>query len=156
MLATSLLTSYGYLSEQFVSRLSGDVYEKHVYLYRLLDFNKYAWVVWILFFCNTIAPQILWVRRLRRSETVLFIVSVLVLIGMWLERFMIITSSLSEDFLPSSWGIFKPTIWDILTYVGSLGLFAVLFMLFVRFLPVLSMAETKARLPDAHGPGVGR
>jgi Ni/Fe-hydrogenase subunit HybB-like protein len=156
VLATSLFTSYGYLSEQFISGLSGDIYTKHVYWYRLTDFDKYALIVWILFFCNTIAPQVLWFRRSRRSEIVLFIVSFLVLIGMWLERYMIITSSLSEDFLPSSWGVFRPTVWDILTYLGSIGLFGVMFFLFVRFLPVLSMSETKALLPDTHGPGVGR
>lgn len=156
VLATSLLTSYGYLSEQFISGLAGDVYTQHVYWYRLVDFAKFATPVWILFFCNTIAPQILWLRRMRRSETALFIVSLLVLIGMWLERYMIITSSLSEDFLPSSWGFFRPTIWDFLTYFGSVGVFGVMFLLFVRFLPILSMSETKALLPDAHGPGVGR
>jgi Ni/Fe-hydrogenase subunit HybB-like protein len=156
VLATSLLTSYGYLSEQTLARYAGEVYESHVYGYRLTDFGKYATITWILFTCNTIVPQILWLRRMRRNQAVLFVVSLLVLVGMWLERYMIITSSLSEDFLPSSWGFFKPTIWDILTYVGSVGVFFVAFLLFARFLPILSMSETRALLPGAHGTEVGR
>lgn len=156
LLATSLFTSYGYLSEQFTSWYAGNVYMSHVYWYRLVDFSKYAGVTWTIVFCNTIAPQLLWWRRMRRSEFFLFVVSMLVLAGMWLERYMIITSSLSEDYLPSSWGLFRPTVWDFLTFFGSLGLFLVAFLLFARFLPLLSMSETRALLPGAHGPEVGR
>ena len=82
---------------------------------------------------------------------VLLIVSFIVLIGMWLERYMIITTSLHRDYLPSSWGMFQPTIWDYLTYFGSIGLFFVLFLLFVRFLPMISMSEMRAMLPGTHG-----
>lgn len=156
LVATSLLTSYGYLSEQSTSLLTGNVYVSHVYLSRLFDFDKYAWVTWAIVLCNTVIPQLLWFRTLRRSQLALFGVSVAVLIGMWLERYMIITSSLSEDFLPSSWGFFRPTIWDLLTYFGSLGLFLVAFLLFLRFLPLMSMSETRALLPGARGPEVGR
>jgi molybdopterin-containing oxidoreductase family membrane subunit len=156
LLATSLLTSYGYLSEQTITYYGGDVFDVHVYWYRLTDFSKYAWIVWLLFFCNTVIPQVLWIRGLRRNQAVLFVVSLLVLVGMWFERYMIITSSLSEDFLPSSFGFFKPTVWDILTYAGSIGFFFVPFLLFLRFLPVMSISETQALLPEAHGPGVGR
>jgi Ni/Fe-hydrogenase subunit HybB-like protein len=156
LLATSLITSYGYLSEQTITYYGGDVFDTHVYWYRLTDFGKYAWIVWGLFFCNTIVPQVLWVRRWRRNQAVLLAVSIIVLIGMWLERFMIITSSLSEDFLPSSFGFFIPTVWDFLTYAGSLGFFFVPFLLFARFLPVMSMSETRALLPGSHGPEVGR
>src|SRR5207237_2757892 len=119
----------------------------HVYWYRLTNFNKFAGVVWTLFVCNSIVPQLLWWRALRRSPVALFVVSIIVLIGMWFERFMIIASSLSEDFLPSSFGIFRPTIWDILTYLGSISFFCALFLLFVRFLPILSMSEMRAQLP---------
>ena len=118
--------------------------------------SQYAGITWTLFFCNTIVPQILWIRPLRRKESVLVIVSLLVLAGMWLERYMIITTSLSRDYLPSSWGFFQPTIWDIATYAGSVGVFLVAFLLFARFLPILSMSETRALLPGAHGPEVGR
>jgi len=156
LLATSFLTSYGYLSEQFVTYYGGDVFDTHVYWYRLVDFDKYAFITWTLFTCNTIVPQVLWSKTMRRNQVVLLVVSLLVLVGMWLERYMIITSSLSEDFLPSSFGFFIPTIWDILTYAGSIGFFFVLFLLFVRFLPILSMSESKALLPAAHGPEVGR
>jgi molybdopterin-containing oxidoreductase family membrane subunit len=86
----------------------------------------------------------------------LLAVSLIALVGMWFERYMIITSSLSEDFLPSSFGFFKPTIWDILTYVGSIGFFFVPFLLFLRYLPLMSISETRALLPGAHGPEVGR
>jgi molybdopterin-containing oxidoreductase family membrane subunit len=156
LLATSLITSYGYLSEQTVTYYGGDQHDVHVYWYRLVAFDKYAWIVWTLFTCNTIVPQILWFRRARRSQAVLFAVSLIVLLGMWLERYMIICSSLSEDYLPSSYGFFKPTVWDILTYVGSIGFFFIPFLLFVRYLPLLSISETRALLPGAHGPGVGR
>ncbi|HVU86479.1 MAG TPA: NrfD/PsrC family molybdoenzyme membrane anchor subunit [Pirellulales bacterium] len=156
LLVTSLVTSYGYLSEQTVTYYGGDVYDTHVYWYRLTDFAKYGWFVWILFSCNTIVPQLLWIRALRRNQAVLFGVSLLVLVGMWLERYMIVTSSLSEDFLPSSWGFFKPTLWDILTFAGSIGFFMVPFLLFVRYLPLMSISETQALLPGAHGSEVGR
>jgi len=156
LLATSLLTSYGYLSEQFMTYYGGEPSDVHVYWYRLTDFNKYAWIVWTLFTCNTIVPQVLWWPALRRSPAGLFIVSIIVLIGMWFERYMIIASSLSEDFLPSSFGFFRPTIWDILIYVGSIGFFFTLFLLFVGFLPILSMAELRALLPRSHAPEVGR
>ncbi len=156
LLATSLITSYGYLSEQTVTYYGGDQHDVHVYWYRLVAFDKYAWIVWTLFTCNTVVPQILWFRRARRSQAVLFVVSLIVLLGMWLERYMIICSSLSEDYLPSSYGFFKPTVWDVLTYVGSIGFFFIPFLLFVRYLPLLSISETRALLPGAHGPGVGR
>jgi len=156
LLATSLITSYGYLSEQTVTYFGGNTFDVHLYWYRLTDFSKYAWIVWLVFTCNTIVPQVLWVRRLRRNQAVLLVVSVIVLIGMWFERYMIITSSLSEDFLPSSYGIFKPTIWDILTFLGSIGFFMIPFLLFLRFLPFMSISETQALLPGSHGPAVGR
>ena len=156
VLATSLLTSYGYLSEQFTTYYGGEHSDVHLYWYRLTDFDKYAGIVWLLFACNTLAPQLLWIRPLRRRPIVLFLVSLVVLVGMWFERYMILASSLSEDFLPSSFGLFRPTIWDILTYVGSLGFFFALLLLFLRYFPLMSMSEMRARLPGAAGPEVGR
>jgi molybdopterin-containing oxidoreductase family membrane subunit len=156
LLATSLLTSYGYLSEQFVAWYGGEEFDHYVYVNRLIGFGQYALITWSVFFCNTIAPQILWVKSLRRRPSVLFIVSLIVLTGMWLERYMIITTSLHRDFLPSSWGMFIPTVWDFLTYFGSMGLFIVMFLLFVRFLPMISMSEMRGMLPGAHGHGEGR
>jgi Ni/Fe-hydrogenase subunit HybB-like protein len=156
VLATSLITSYGYLSEQTLSWYSHDTVEWYTYWFRLSGFGQYAYITWLLFFCNTIVPQVLWFRSLRRKEWVLVLVSLLILLGMWLERYMIITTSLSRDYLPSSWGFFTPTIWDFLTYIGSVGLFLAAFLLFARFAPILSMSETKAILPGAGGPEVGR
>ena len=134
VLATSLLTSYGYLSEQTLSWYAGDKVEWYTYWFRLSGFGQYACITWTLFFCNTIVPQILWFQPLRRKESVLVIVSLLVLVGMWLERYMIITTSLSRDYLPSSWGFFKPTIWDIahLCRLGRACSWSA-FLLFARF-----------------------
>ena len=93
---------------------------------------------------------------LRRRETVLVVVSLLVLLGMWLERYVIITTTLHHDYLPSSWGLFRPTIYDYLTFLGSIGLFMTAFLLFARVLPLISMSEMRCLLPGAHGPEVGR
>jgi molybdopterin-containing oxidoreductase family membrane subunit len=156
VLATSLITSYGYLSEQFGSWYAGDKVERYTYWNRISAFDQYAFVSWAVFFCNTVAPQVLWSKRVRRSEAALVVVSIVVLVGMWLERFMIFVQSLHRDFLPSSWGMFKPTIWDYLTYFGSTGLFITAFLLFLRLLPMISMSEVRALLPGARGPEIGR
>jgi molybdopterin-containing oxidoreductase family membrane subunit len=156
LLATSLLTSYGYLSEQFVAWYGGEEPDHYVYVNRLIAFDQYAWATWTIVFCNTIAPQVLWFTPLRRRQSVLVIVSLIVLTGMWLERYMIITTSLHRDYLPSAWGMFFPTVWDLLTFFGSLGVFIVLFLLFVRFLPLISMAEMRGLLPGALGHEEGR
>jgi molybdopterin-containing oxidoreductase family membrane subunit len=156
LLVTSLLTSFGYLSEQTLSWYGHDKSEHYVYLNRLIGFDQYALVVWCLVFCNTIAPQILWFPRLRRNELVLVAVSLLVLLGMWLERYAIIVTSLHRDYLPSSWGMFQPTIWDFLTLFGSMGLFAAAFLVFARLLPMLSMSELRALLPQSHATEEGR
>jgi molybdopterin-containing oxidoreductase family membrane subunit len=156
ILATCFLTSYGYLSEQTITNWGGDVFDIHVYRYRLFAFDKYAGIVWGLVFCNVIAPQALWFRSLRRNQVVIFIVSIIILVGMFFERYMILASSLSEDFLPSAFGFFYPTFWDLATYFGSIGFFMFFFLLFVRFLPLMSMAELRTLLPEAHAPEVGR
>ena len=109
-------------------------------------FGPYAWVFWGTILCNVVLIQLLWFPRLRAHHTVLFLISLGVLVGMWLERFMLIVSSLHRDFLPSSWGMFYPTLWDFAFLVGSLGLFFVLFLLFVRLLPVVSMFELRRLL----------
>jgi molybdopterin-containing oxidoreductase family membrane subunit len=156
LLATSLLTSYGYLSEQFTAWYGGEKADSYQYAMRLYGFGWFTVIVWTLFFCNTIAPQILWVPSWRRRPGVLMLVSLIVLFGMWLERFMIITTSLHRDFLPSSWGTFIPTIWDFLTYFGTIGLFICLFLLFVRFLPLISMSEMRGLLPGSLAHEEGR
>ena len=100
--------------------------------------------------CNVISPQFFWVRSLRRNPAFLFLISIFVNIGMWFERFVIVVSSLNRDFLPSSWGYFRPTIIDILTYAGSFGLFFTFFLLFCRFLPILAISEVKGVMPQAN------
>jgi Ni/Fe-hydrogenase subunit HybB-like protein len=156
VLATSLLTSYGYLSEQFSAWYGGEPAEHYVYWNRIVGFGQYAVICWLVLICNTIVPQIFWFRSMRRNELVLVVTSVLILFGMWLERFMIILTSLHRDYLPSSWGMFKPTLWDYATYFGSMGLFLVAFLLFARLLPMISMSEMRALLPGAHAREEGR
>jgi molybdopterin-containing oxidoreductase family membrane subunit len=156
LVATSLLTSYGYMSEQFMAWYGGDPPEQYLYLNRLIGFGQYAEVTWAIVFCNVLVPQILWFRSLRRRQGVLLLVSLVVLVGMWFERYMIICTSLHRDFLPSSWGMFKPTLWDYLTFFGSIGLFLVLFLLFIRLLPMISISEMRALLPGTHAREEGR
>jgi molybdopterin-containing oxidoreductase family membrane subunit len=156
LLATGICTSYGYFSEQFMAWYEGDVVEHYTYWHRLVGFHQYAGVVWVLIFCNVISIHILWFRRMRRNQLVLLAVSYIVLVGMWLERYMIIVTSLHRDFLPSSWGMFSGTFWDYATFAGTIGLFFINFMLFMRLLPMISMAEMRALLPGSHGPEEGR
>jgi hypothetical protein len=156
LIATSLITSYGYFSEQFMAWYGGEDAEQYLYYNRLVGFGQYAVISWLTFTCNTVVPQVLWIRPLRRSPLVLVVVSILVLIGMWLERYMIITTTLHRDFLPSSWGMFRPTVWDFLTFFGSMGLFLALFLLFIRLLPMISISELQAELPGTHAREEGR
>jgi Ni/Fe-hydrogenase subunit HybB-like protein len=154
LLATGFLTSYGYFIEQFMAWYGTNPYERSVYTNRA--FGDYAGIYWTLIFCNAVAIQILWFKRMRRSPLVLLFVSYLVLLGMWLERFMIITSSLHRDFLPSSWGVFRPTFWDYATFAGTIGLFFVLLLVFLRLLPMISISEMRALLPGTHAHEEGR
>ena len=156
LLATSYFTSYGYFSEQFITWISGETPDKYVYWNILVGFRQYATVTWITLFCVFILPQLLWIPSLRRNEKVLFVVCVVVLAGMWMERYLLITTTLSRDFLPSSWGIFQPTVFDILTYVGTLGIFTVAFLCFCRFLPMISMSEMRALVPGSQAHEEGR
>jgi molybdopterin-containing oxidoreductase family membrane subunit len=156
MLATGMMTSYGYFSEQFMAWYGNNVFERYTYTNRAIGFGQYAFIYWSLIACNVLVIQVLWFKRLRRNQAVLLGVSYVVLVGMWLERFMIITTSLSRDFLPSSWGIFSPTFWDWATFIGTIGLFYVAFLLFLRMLPVISISEMRALLPGAFAREEGR
>ena len=147
MLVTGLIVAYGYLTEAFIAWYSADKYEGFVPLNRM--FGPYAPVYWSLILCNVVIPQALWFKRVRTSVPALFIISLIVNVGMWLERFVIIVLSLHRDFLPSSWGMFKPTFWDWSTYLGTIGLFLTLLFLFLRFLPMISIFEMRTILPDA-------
>jgi Ni/Fe-hydrogenase subunit HybB-like protein len=146
LLATSWFVTYGYLAEAFMAYYSGDQFEIYVIVDRAT--GPYAPVYWALIMCNVLAPQIIWWRAARRCVPVLFILSLVVNMGMWMERFLIVVSSLHRDFLPSAWGMFYPTGWDWTHLIGSIGLFAVLFMLFVRFLPVISISEVREMLHE--------
>ncbi|MCB9475362.1 MAG: polysulfide reductase NrfD [Deltaproteobacteria bacterium] len=147
ILVTGSIVGYAYGMEFFISWYSGNPYETFTFVNRA--FGPYAWAYWIMISCNVITPQIFWFKKARTSIPILFVASIFVNIGMWFERFVITVTSLSRDFLPSSWDYFSPTIWDISCLVGSFGLFFTMFSLFVRFLPQVAMAEVKAVLPEA-------
>jgi molybdopterin-containing oxidoreductase family membrane subunit len=147
MLTTGLMVGYAYGMEFFVAWYSGNPYEQFVFINRA--FGPYAWGYWIMVSCNVIAPQFFWFKRLRTNLVVCFIVSLVVNVGMWFERFVIVISSLHRDFLPASWGYYVPTRWDLAALAGSFGLFLTLFCLFVRFLPMVATAEVKGVLPQA-------
>jgi molybdopterin-containing oxidoreductase family membrane subunit len=141
MLATGWLVAYGYAAEAFTAFYSGDRYERYMLLNRLG--GPYAPVFWTLLACNVLAPQSIWFRSVRHSPAALWVLSLVINLGMWLERTMIVVTSLHRDFLPSAWGMFYPTFWDWLFLFGSIGFFVLLFLLFVRFLPAISIAEMR-------------
>jgi molybdopterin-containing oxidoreductase family membrane subunit len=150
LLTTGLMVALGYLSEHFMSWYSDDEYEAAMTLNRM--FGPYWYIYWLTMACNVGVPQLLWFRAVRFSPLALFCISLLVNVGMWTERFMIVVVSLHRDFLPSSWGIFTPTGWDWATLLGSFGLFFTLLFLFVRVLPMIAMSEMrKAKL---HGDAI--
>jgi Ni/Fe-hydrogenase subunit HybB-like protein len=141
MLVTGLLVAYSYGVEVFSAYFGGDAHEIAIMEDRYT--GAYAPVAWVVILCNVAIPQALWLGWVRRSALALFALGLVVLVGMWLERFLIIVQSLAHDFLPSSWHLFVPTFWDLATLAGSIGAFALLFLLFLRFLPAISMAELR-------------
>ena len=147
MLATGLIVAYGYLIETFTSWYSANNYEMFMTKNRMV--GPYAFWYWSLIASNVLVPQVLWSQRVRNSVPAIFSVSLIVLLGMWLERFVIIITSLHRDFLPSAWGMYGPTFWDWATLAGSIGLFSALMFLFVRFLPMISIFEMRTILPQA-------
>jgi Ni/Fe-hydrogenase subunit HybB-like protein len=155
ILLTSTLVGYAYGMEFFIAWYSGNDYESFAFVNRA--FGDYYWAYWTMISCNVISPQFFWFKKLRRSPLFLFIISIFVNIGMWFERFVITVTSLHADFTPGAWGYFTPTKWDMLTFLGSFGLFFTLFCLFLRFLPMIALAEVKTVLPQAdphyHPPG---
>jgi molybdopterin-containing oxidoreductase family membrane subunit len=147
MLATGLIVAYAYILEAFSAWYGGNTYEAAVLRHRMT--GPYAVAYWSLIACNILAPQLLWFKKLRSNPVTLFCSAIVVLIGMWLERYVIIVSSLAQDFLPSSWSIFQATRWDWMTYIGTIGLFLFLFFLFIRLLPMISIFEVRTLLPEA-------
>jgi Ni/Fe-hydrogenase subunit HybB-like protein len=155
-LVTGLIVVYGYACEAFFGWYSGTEYERFMLKNRIY-YGPYAWSYWLLLLCNFLVPQILWSKRLRRNLVALFTVAMFVNVGMWLERFVIIVTSLHRDFVPSSWDMYYPTVWDFMTLAGTIGLFTTLMFLFVRVLPLISIFEVRTLLPEAQvkQPGGG-
>jgi molybdopterin-containing oxidoreductase family membrane subunit len=149
LLATGLIVAYGYIMETFAAWYSGNPYEEYMMLNRMG--GPYAPFFWALIVCNVVVPQVLWSRRVRSNAPALFVIALVVNIGMWLERFVIVVTSMHRDFLPSSWGMYAGTVWDWATYVGSLGLFFALFFVFIRLLPMISIFEMRELVHETHG-----
>ncbi|HET9706345.1 MAG TPA: NrfD/PsrC family molybdoenzyme membrane anchor subunit [Vicinamibacterales bacterium] len=147
MLATGLIVAYGYMCEAFFAWYSASPHERFMMWNRMT--GPYGWSYWMLISINAVMIQLLWLKRIRTNTTVLFIMSLFVNVGMWLERFVIIVTSLNRDFVPSSWGMYYPTRWDFMTFFGTIGLFLTLFLLFLRFVPMISIFEVKTLLPQA-------
>ncbi|HEX2973648.1 MAG TPA: NrfD/PsrC family molybdoenzyme membrane anchor subunit [Tepidisphaeraceae bacterium] len=148
LLGTGLIVAYAYATEVFTAWYSGNGYERFAFMNRA--FGPYAWAYWVMVLCNVVAPQFLWSKRVRTSLWGMMLVAICVDVGMWFERFVIIVTSLARDYLPSSWGMYKPTWVDLGMLAGSFGLFFTLFLLFCRFLPMVAMAEVKTVMPGAH------
>ena len=147
VLATGLIVAYGYMMEAFTAWYSGNPYEQYMLLNRLR--GPYAPMYWALLLCNVLTPQLLWFRKVRNSVWTLFAIAMVVNVGMWLERYVIIVVSLHRDFLPSSWGMYSGTVFDWSFFIGSIGLFLGLLFLFIRFLPIISIFEMRTILPEA-------
>ncbi len=147
MLATGLIVVYGYAMEAFFGWYSASQYEIFMVKNRIWE-GPYWWSYWLLIFCNGLSIQLLWFKRFRESEFWLFTISIIVSVGMWLERFVIIVTSLHRDFLPSSWAMYSPTVFDWSMFIGTIGFFFTLLFLFVRFVPIISMFEVRALLDE--------
>ena len=146
-LATGSMVGYAYMMEFFIAWYGANPNESFTFINRA--FGPYAWAYWTMIACNVIVPQFFWFKGVRRNTSIVWLLSLLVNVGMWFERFVIICTSLTRDFLPSSWGYLSPTVVDIFTFFGTFGVFGTLFLLFIRFLPMMPMAEIKAVTPQA-------
>jgi hypothetical protein len=153
ILATGSLVFYAYLMEFFIAWYSGNLYERYHFINR--EFGPYWWAGWTMLICNGVIPHLFWFKSLRTSIPVLFVISITTNIGMWFERFVIIVTGLHRDYLPSSWGYFRPSLVDICTFTGTFGLFFTLYLLFIRFLPLIAVSEVKGVMPAANPHGHG-
>jgi molybdopterin-containing oxidoreductase family membrane subunit len=151
-LATGSIVGYAYGMEFFIAWYSGSEYERYAFINRAM--GPYAWGYWTMITCNVVVPQFFWWKKFRNNLVIVFIISILVNVGMWFERFVIIVISLHRDFLSANWGYFSPTWVDICTYVGTFGLFFTCFLLFMRYLPMIAVSEVKGVTPqaDPHHP----
>jgi Ni/Fe-hydrogenase subunit HybB-like protein len=151
LLATSWMVAYGYVTEQFIGWYNADIYEHSVYADRL--HGAYRAIYWIVLLCNVVAPQLFWSKRMRTNVAVMWLVSIVINVGMWSERFIIIAQSLHHDYMPSKWHMFYPTWVDCSLLFGSMGLFGTLFLLFLRFVPAVPIAEVKDLHSELHEEG---
>ena len=142
IIITGSIVGIAYITEFFIAWYSGVEAEQYAFLYRMT--GPYWWAYWTMMTCNVISPQLFWFRKIRTNIAATFILSIVVNIGMWFERFVIIVTSLHRDYLPSSWAMFYPTIYDVGVYVFTFGLFGTAFLLFTKFFPVINMAEVKS------------
>lgn len=153
ILATGMMVGYAYGMEYFIAWYSGVQAEQFVFINRA--FGPYAWAYWTMVSCNVIIPQLFWIKKVRRSIPLMMIIVILVNVGMWFERFVIVVTSLHRDYLPSSWGMYIPTLYDVGILIGSFGLFFTLVILFTKSIPVVSISEVKAvakgAQPSHHG-----
>ena len=150
MLATGLIVAYGYFIEFFMAFYSGNKFD--VFLAKQRLHGPYAPFYYALILCNILTPQLLWFKKVRRNIPALFVMSLIINLGMWLERFVIVVISLTRDFMPSAWGRYSATVWDYATFVGTLGLFTLLIFLFVRGLPAIAISEMRELVhQDSHG-----
>ena len=152
IIATGSMVGYAYGMEFFIAWYSGNPYE--LYAFKNRAFGPYWWAYWTMISCNVISPQLFWFKKIRSSMVLVFIISIFVNIGMWFERFVIIVTSLHRDYMPANWAYFRPTWVDIWTLAGTFGLFLTLFLLFMRFLPLIAISEVKGVTPqaDPHHP----
>lgn len=153
IMATGMLVGYAYACEFFIAWYSGSPFERFAFVNRA--FGPYGWAYWIMAGCNVLIPQVFWSVRARRSIPIMFVVSLFVNIGMWFERFVIVTTSLHRDFVPASWRYYIPTWSDWAITLGSFGFFFIFFLLFCRVLPVLAMSEIKGVMPTPGGNHAG-
>lgn len=144
IIVTGSIVGVAYITELFISWYSGVMYEQYAFINRAT--GPLAWSYWIMMSCNVISPQLFWIKKLRTNLVFTFFMSLVVNVGMWFERFVIIVTSLHRDFLPSAWTMFYPTYVDIGIFIGTLGIFFTLFLLFSRTFPVIAIAELKSIL----------
>jgi len=154
MIVTGSIVAYGYMMEAFMAWYSDDRYEAYMMADRAL--GHYGWAFWCLIACNVCTPQLYWIRRVRETPWITFLLSLVIQFGMWMERFVIVVQSLHRDYPPSKWEMYYPTVWDVATLLGSIGLFCTLFYLFVRYFPVIAVSElrelVKEKAPEGSAP----
>jgi len=149
MLVTGEIVAYGYVIEAFMAWYSGDRFD--AYMMHNRAFGPYGWVFWSLMLLNVVIPQVLWSKKVRMNPVLLFLVAFAINVGMWVERFVIVITSLSRDFTPSAWGFYIPTVWDWATLFGTVGLFLTLLFLFIRFVPMISISEIRELVSEEKG-----